>query len=209
MGTIISQYGIEKYIDKFFFRPGFFLEIGSWHGELISQSAYLERERGWHGLCVDPFPSGFENRTCQVCSKAISKDGEPRSFIKVTTDKRDGGDVSYFSGFKDSLNAHANLIKEHCNYIEVQVETITFEQLYKQFHSPAYIEFLSVDVEGAELEIFESIDFGKSSYGLIVYEHNGNIIIKKAIGKILEMNGYKLNEELPIDEIWINKNLVI
>lgn len=202
-----SQHGIESYIEKFFPEPGFFLEIGCWHGQIISQTAYLERERGWEGLCSDPFPMGFENRTCKLCEKAISKDGAARTFIKVTIDRRDGGDVSYFSGFKDSVKAHLPLIKEFCDYSEVELETITMEQLYLEYDLPDYIEFLSLDTEGAELEIFQSIDFDKYSFGLIVFEHNGSGQVKKDVRELLESHGYKLFKELVVDDIFLNQKL--
>src|ERR671925_1346918 len=94
---------IEKHLDDLFPHPGTFLEIGCWDGELMSQTAYLERERGWTGLCVDPFPIHFEQRSCMVCAKAVSADGQPRTFLKVSIDRRYGGNVSYFSGFKESV----------------------------------------------------------------------------------------------------------
>lgn len=205
---VTSQHNIESYIEKFFPKPGTFLELGCWNGEIISQSAYLEREKGWKGLCTDPFPMGFENRTCQLCEKAISKDGKPRTFIKVTIDRRDGGDVSYFSGFKNAVKVHLPLIEAHCNYKEIELETITIEQLYKQYNLPNYIEFLSVDTEGSELEIFNSIDFDKWSYGLIVFEHNGDEAVKKDVGEILEDNGYRLYESLAVDDIYLNEKML-
>lgn len=202
-----SQHNIEYFIDKFFFRPGFFLELGCWHGEHISQTSYLEKVKKWNGLCVDPFPSGFEDRTCRVCPKAISKDGGKRDFIKVSIDRRYGGDVSYFSGFKDTLKTHLPLIQNHCDYEEVEVETITIDELYKKYKLPLYIEFLSVDTEGSEQEIFESIDFKLYEYGLIIFEHNGVEEVKKAIAKILVWNGYWLYKSLSEDDIYIHGNL--
>lgn len=126
---------IEQRVESLFPSPGFFLEIGAWSGEHISQTAYVERARGWSGLCVDPFPRDFEQRTAWVCAKAISGDGLPREFLKVTTDRRYGGDVSYFSGFKDSVMRGINwpIIQEHCDYEEIQVETITIDQLYEKY----------------------------------------------------------------------------
>lgn len=203
-----SQHNIESYIDKFFFRPGFFLEIGCWHGEHISQTSYLEKVRGWNGLAVDPFPVGFEDRNCMLCQKAISKDGNKRQFIKVSIDRRYGGDVSYFSGFKDTLKTHLSLIKNHCDYEEIEVETITVKELYLRYNLPRYIEFLSVDTEGSEVEIFKSIDFKKNSFGLIVFEHNGVAKVKKDIAKILVWKGYLLYESLSEDDIYINKKLI-
>jgi FkbM family methyltransferase len=203
-----SQHNIEQYIDKFFPEKGFFLEIGCWDGEHISQTAFLEREKGWQGICVDPFPRNFQNRSCCVCDRAISKDGQDREFIKVTIDRRYGGDVSYFSGFKDNIKAHWDLISEHCDYTTEVVKTITIDQLYESFNLPQYIEFLSVDTEGSELEIFRSIDFKKYEFGLIVFEHNRDQEAIKLIGNLLSENGYILYKALDIDDIYINKKLL-
>lgn len=198
-----SQHEIEKYIARYF-KKGTFLEIGCWDGELISQTSVLEQD-GWSGLCVDPFPRNFENRKCKLCDKAISKDGKPREFIKVTTDRRYGGDVSYFSGFKNKVKTHLPLIKEHCEYSEETIETITIDELYYTYDLPEFIEFLSVDTEGSELEIFETIDFNKYSFGLIVFEHNEDVKTKYGVGRILKANGYKLIQELRCDDIYINQ----
>lgn len=196
---------IEKHLDSLFPRPGTFLEIGCWDGELISQTAYLERARGWSGVCVDPFPRNFGNRNCIVCARAISRDGQPRAFLKVTTDRRYGGDVSYFSGFKESVLRGINwpLIQEHCDYEEIQVETITIGQLYELYALPEYIEFLSVDIEGGELEIFQSIDFNRYRFGLIAFEHNMDQDVQGAIGAILGRHGYQLLESWMLDDLYI------
>jgi len=211
-----SQHEIEKYLEKFFNKPGFFLEIGCWDGELISQTAWLERERGWIGVCVDPFARGFEGRGCTVVRKAIVSpspcpsdiplpQGERggREFVKVSVDRRDGGDVSYFSGFRDAIAVHWDLISQFCDYEIVEVETITLEELWREYELPAHVDFLSVDTEGSELEIFESIDFDKWHFGLIVYEHNGDQFAKERIGELLRRAGYVCVEELRVDDVWV------
>lgn len=200
-----SQWNIETYVDRFFPEPGFFMEIGAWNGEHLSQTAYLEREKGWSGIAVDPFPVGFEERNCMLCSKAVSKDGRDRDFLKVSIDRRYGGDVSYFSGFKDSLKCHLSLIENYCEYEEIQVDTITIKELYERYNLPKYIEFLSVDTEGSEIEIFQSIDLKKYSFGLIVFEHNRVEKVRRDMAKILK--GYTLYEALIVDDIYINNDL--
>jgi len=206
-----SQHNIEAYLNHFFREPGFFLEIGCWDGELISQTAWLERERGWEGVCVDPFLRNFRNRKCRVCGKAVSGSRFQvpglREFVKVSIDRRNGGDVSYFSGFRDTLSTHWDLISQHCDYEIVQVNTITMQELYAEFQLPAHIDFLSVDVEGGELEIFESIDFQKWSYGLIVFEHNEDDAVRRKVGNILKSNDYLLVGALRCDDIYISRQL--
>jgi len=194
---------LEVYLDNLFGnKPGFFLEIGCWDGEHISQSAYLEREKGWKGLCVDPFPRNFINRTAMLCNKAVSADGLPREFIKVTVDRRHGGDVSYFSGFKDSVKTHWDLIRQFCDYEITEVDTITIPKLYEQYHLPQYIDFLSIDTEGSELEIISGINFDILKFGVIMYEHNGDENVRKHIGHKLERVGYVNSGGTVIDDIY-------
>ncbi len=192
---------IESYVEQFFSK-GFFLEIGCWDGSLISQTLYLE-QKGWQGLCVDPFPRGFVDRKCMLCNQAISADGKPREFLWVTTDRRDGGDVSYFSGFKDSVRIHLPMIEEFCNYTVTMVDTITIPQLYKQYSLPQFIEFLSVDTEGSELEIFSSIDLDICKFGIISFEHNYDENVRRTIGGRLERCGYRLLQQLAVDDVYV------
>lgn len=200
-----SQHEIEKYVRHFFPKPGIALEIGCWHGELISQTADLEKD-GWQCICVDPFPSGFENRKTIPFRYALAQEAEERVFVKVSIDRRYGGDVSYFSGFKDSIQAHWPLISEHCDYEEIKIITKPVREFFK--YLPNYIHFLSVDTEGSEQEIFESIDFNKFSFGLIVFEHNESREAREAVSKVLEENGYVLYKHLRVDSIFVNKNLL-
>lgn len=189
MDNFTSQYGIEKIVLHYFQEPGFFLEIGAWDGFRLSQTAYLE-SIGWKGICVDPFPLNFENRKCLLCSNALTSDGRTEKFLKVSIDKTYGGDVSYFSGFLKYINIHKTLIEGFCDYGVIELETMTVEGLFDIYQPPTFIEFLSVDTEGNELEIFQSIDFGKYSFGVITYEHNGDTVKRAAIDELLVNHGY-------------------
>lgn len=186
---------IEQYVIPYFATPGNFLEIGCWKGNHISQSKQLE-DIGWKGICVDPFPSEFENRKAKLIDAAISKDGNPRLFIRVSIDRRHGGDVSYFSGFRDSINFHWPVISEHCNYEEMIIPTITFDYI----KAPERVSFLSVDVEGAELEVFRGIDFNKYTFDMIMFEHNGE---KNGVDELLQANGYNIHKSLELDNIYV------
>lgn len=206
--TLYSQsHEIENYLDQFFPQYGFFLEIGCWDAEMFSQTAYLERERKWDGLCVDPFPVNFNSRNCLLNISAVSKDGLPRTFVKVTVDRRDGGDVSYFSGFKDNLKTYWETIQEYCEYTEIRLDTITMQDLYELYSLPDYIEFLSLDTEGSELEILSSIDLNRYRYGMIAFEHNANEPMRRQIGDLLLKHDYRFFLNMGWDDIYVWRGL--
>ena len=198
-----SQRGIERCLDDVFSSPGYFLEIGAWDGELLSQTAWLEHERSWTGTCVEPFPANFESRTCNLIPVALSADGKPRKFVKVSSDRRDNGNVSYLSGFKENVehSIHGFLVGNHCDFEEVEIGTMAVAELFKRL--PRRIDFLSVDVEGAELEIFQNIPFSEHDFGLIAFEHGANQSIRNEIGGILSKNRYRLFESWEYDDIYV------
>ena len=207
---LVSQHGIEKTLVALFGTSGYFVEIGCWDGELISQTAVIER-MGWKGICIDPFPRNFDNRNCILVEKAISADGQSRQFMLVSIDRRYGGDVSYFSGFVDAIGKDANimkLIQRHCDYTTITVETTTLSAVLEENNAPKFIEFLSIDTEGSEMEILKSIDFVAYKFGVIDVEHNRNLEVKNTIIFFLISNGYELLIEGEISDVFINESLL-
>jgi hypothetical protein len=202
---------IEKIIPQFFRDPGFYIEIGCWDGMVISQTHFLEQS-GWKGICVDPFPSNFDKRNCVLVNKAI--DGlltGNKNFIKVTIDRRYGGDVSYLSGFRDSISsseANWSLIKEHCDYSSISVPTLSVKDFFNLNNIPNYVHFLSIDTEGSEPGIFSNIDYEKYEFGVITFEHNHNYENKNFIGDILRKNGYEMIREDDYDDVYANIKLL-
>ena len=58
------------------------------------------------------------------------------------------------------------------------------------------VNYLSIDVEGSEISVLNSIDFNKVHFDLISVEANYS---RKAIDKILKKSGYKFIEEVNTD----------
>ncbi len=64
-----SQDGQDEFLDRSVFKgrkSGFFVEIGAHDGVRFSNSAFLERERGWRGICVEPHPKIFPELVVEV-----------------------------------------------------------------------------------------------------------------------------------------------
>jgi FkbM family methyltransferase len=73
-----SQLGQDKFVDDFFNQQEnlVFLDIGAHDGITLSNTYFLEKERNWKGICVEPQPKEFlkltENRTCVCVNVAVS-----------------------------------------------------------------------------------------------------------------------------------------
>ena len=75
-------------------------------------------------------------------------------------------------------------------------------------NAPTFIEYLSVDVEGAEVEVLKGIDFQKYKFGMIHIEHNWQKY-RSQIREILERNGYLFIRENKCDDIYVLGSLRI
>src|SRR5437016_4849437 len=51
-------------------RDGYYVDVGSSDGVIHSNSNLFD-QMGWKGICIDPFPSGMEHRTCQMFRQPV------------------------------------------------------------------------------------------------------------------------------------------
>ena len=75
-------------------------------------------------------------------------------------------------------------------------------------HAPthSFFDIFSLDVEGDELEVLQSLDFEKVGFGMIVVENDGHDARKdKAVTTLLEAKGYRYLQRLGNNDIMVNK----
>lgn len=170
--------------------PLFFLDIGAYHGLWCSNSYLVENQLGWRGACVEPFPDGFEQRSCQLFVNAMSDtDGIVVNF-SGSGQERNIGDPKSSSTRKGGLLA----------------ETLSFPTLLKQSKAPSFIAFISLDVEGHEYTALSKFPWNEYKVGGWIVEGHSN-----QVKKLLEDNGYKqrpvqnrgADEYYVSDQYWI------
>src|SRR5262245_32280611 len=72
-----SKLGQDRWVAEAVFprlTNGYFLDVGSADGFVHSNTWALE-QRGWTGICVDPFPSNMAGRKCQMFRDAVDAEG--------------------------------------------------------------------------------------------------------------------------------------
>jgi hypothetical protein len=174
-------------------KPGFFLDLGAYDGIHCSNSALLEKKFGWNGICVEPFPKGFENRRCVVVSRALTaKDGEllqfhgadqSRSLNQVSKSKTLDGTISSItmSSLLECVNGTAPS-STSCHGVSSQLKV------------PPFINFASLDVEGNELWVLDKFPWDKTTVGAWVIENavdSGRTAEKqRVVRNILRSKGY-------------------
>ncbi|KYH44966.1 FkbM family methyltransferase [Branchiibius sp. NY16-3462-2] len=151
-------------------REGFFVEFGATDGKTNSNTWILENQFGWTGILAEPNPvwhsALHDNRNVAIDTRCVAaKSGETVRFI--ATDSTD----PELSGIADfSAGRHFDSARESGR--ELDIETISLDDLLAQYEAPAHIDYLSIDTEGSELEILANFDLGARSISLMSVEHN-------------------------------------
>lgn len=131
---------------------GFFVEAGALDGLFMSNTKILE-DLGWNGLLIEPSPKAYrkckENRGVMIENCALVSKFYPEQLII--------GDFFYDGtegkGAWSSVNNNSYL-----NTDRIVVNARTLADVFTQYRIKK-VDFLSLDVEGYELNVLKGIDF--------------------------------------------------
>lgn len=146
-------------------RGGFFVEAGACGGLQGSASYVLEREFGWKGICVEPLDKYYEilrnRRACSTDPRCLSgRTGDVVEFLAFPDDPPRSGILALNKNTFRPTATNASWAERSNASSETTVkETVTFSDLLEQHNAPSAINYLCLDVEGAELTILEPYDF--------------------------------------------------
>jgi len=179
-------------------KNGFFVEVGAASGVDLSNTFLLEKKYEWDGILSEPSQGWKEslevNRSCKKDFRCVYSE----SGIKVKFNQTKEEEYSTISTFSNS-DKHQS---KRRNFSQYEIETITLNDLLKEYSAPLEIDYLSIDTEGSEYEILKNFDFEKYSFKVITVEHN-NTVNETLINQLLEKNGYKRQlDELSQFESW-------
>ena len=162
-------------------RNGYYVDVGSWDGVAASNTKLLD-DMGWKGVCIDPFPRNMATRTCQVFRQPVfSVSGKKVSFRAAA--------ASYLSGITDTLgNGRTDPDVQKAPLVELV--TATLDETLEKAKAPNRIDFMSIDVEGAELEVLRGLSFDKYQVEAFTIEHNWEEPKREDIRQLLESKGY-------------------
>lgn len=140
---------------------GFFIEAGALNGLFQSNTKILE-DLGWGGLLVEPSKNAYEeclkNRTCFVENCALVSSDFKDEF--VYGDFNDDG----FEG----MGARSSI-----QPTGVQVKAKTLTNLLQE-RNITHVDFISLDVEGYEIEALKGLDFNAINVSYMLIEVNSD-----------------------------------
>ena len=196
-----SQFQQDKFIYENYFKNkqnGFFIDIGAYDGEIDSNSLFFEN-LGWNGICFEPNPIIFEKlkkiRKCECLPYAISDKNEVSQFFQIIEGPSTlSGLVNEFTEKSiERINEYNLEDNQNFNYIDIECKT--FNDIIDVYD----IDFLSLDTEGNELKILQSIDFNKYNIDIITVENND--YDDKFINFLIDKN-YNFIARLGCDELY-------
>jgi FkbM family methyltransferase len=183
---------------------GYYIEIGASDGINLSNTYLLEKCYNWKGICVEPIPDIYKllcnNRPNSLCCDMV---------VYEESDKNINFDISYhnnlLSGISEKLNIHKDLVINDRK--QIKIKTISFNDLLEKYNAPFFIDYLSLDTEGSELEILKSVNLKKYIFGFINVEHNFVEPTRTLIKELLITNGYDHIKENNFDDFYKHNSI--
>lgn len=188
-----AQQGEDLVLDRILFHilkidphiPHTYVDIGAYHP--INQSVtYLLYLRGWKGVAVD-----LSESTRQSFAKSRPRD----IFFNVAVGSDDQNVVEVYKKTNLAGDSHPHNTKYPDNASNYSVDHISQKSINSILKESRFqtVTFLNLDVEGAELEILEALDFDQYDPAVIAVEIHGNKVeecLTSDIAKLLRSKGY-------------------
>lgn len=203
MINFTSQFGEDIYIYNNYVNvpdsTGVFVELGAMNGYTYSNTKMFEDTLGFSGVLIEPTTQYNElivNRpNCKCVNLAVNYSNEKSIFIG---NGPCGGLDNYMTDeFKNRW--HPN------NKDGYFVNCSPFKDILHS-NNITYIDVLSIDVEGAEEVVLDTMDFNIPVYVIIIELDGHNTDKDNRCRDILIKNGFTFDKRININEFWINKN---
>lgn len=166
------------------FRPGFFVEIGANDGFTLSNTVYLEEQFGWNGLLVEANPQYLDSLNNRKSQSIIAAVVEQEGYYEFCSAGLYGGVAKFLDKTHEKMTQNAS---------SITVWGTTLERILEQNGAPKIINFISIDVEGAEVPIVEQM-CGLQNYRFVCgcIEHNARQADYEKMADVLAKSGYRV-----------------
>ena len=143
---------------------GFYIDVGAGH-PIADNVSFWFYERGWRGICAEPQPD-LARLYPHIRPRDIVFDG----LIGRTSGETDFHIVDRLHGFSTTIEKHAAGASQFgAGYRTIRMPIVTMAQLCERY-AVTEIDFLKIDVEGAEADVLMGNDWSRFRPKVIVAE---------------------------------------
>ena len=175
-------------------RDGYYVDVGSADG-IVHSNTYVFDRMGWKGICIDPFPTNMGSRTCQMFRQPVfSESGKKVSFRAAG---ENGGIIDTMNRYKENTS----------NAPLVEFVTATLDEILDKAKAPRHIDYMSIDVEGAELDALRGFSLDKYEVDAFTIEHNNEKEKRELMRQLLESKGYSRVRSWVVDDWYVRRDL--
>lgn len=195
-----SQYRQDEIVSKLLGgkREGYFIDLAANDPVRISNTYALETNFDWKGLCLEPNPiywAGLSYRKCDVVAAIVGNTTMEEVTFRFPRSKAPKGGIvgDAFDNKKDIWN------EGHPRF------TVSLLEVFKKFNVPKIIDYISLDVEGAEDMVIAFFPFSKYRFNVMTIERPSDFV-----ANILTQNGYVLLKSLKNmgETLWVHDSVL-
>jgi len=175
---------------------GFFIDLAANDAQEKSNTYALERFHGWRGLCIEPNPAYWYNltrfRTCATVGAVVGNQSMQEVYFRY-----EAGD---HGGIADSGFDNGKRWQRHSDL----AFTVPLRDVLERYDVPQTIDYLSLDVEGAESFVMLQFPLSRYRIKLITAER-----LRGEIRQYLKDHGYQFAQKLTRwgESLWVHDSV--
>ncbi|KAJ1635736.1 hypothetical protein T492DRAFT_835883 [Pavlovales sp. CCMP2436] len=156
---------------------GYFVDLASNDATYISNTFVLERTFGWDGICIEAnadFMWRLTQRRCALVAGVVGDLLDQNVSFALNTAAPGLSGIISAAGvnnmYKGSAAAPAVDAGASASVRRVAYRTVTLELVLHQLRAPPTIDYLSLDIEGAEMLALRNFPFQKHKFSTLTVE---------------------------------------
>jgi len=198
--SFVSQYKQDWFLYSSMFANmkqtrGLYVDLAANHWKTNSNSYFFDKCLSWNGICIEAEPmlkkNLVERRSCDVVSTCIWSEPKNMTFMS-----NHGGGMTGLKDFNKLNNAGT----------ELNMECTTLQKVFNE-RNINHIDYISLDIEGSELQAthsvlqaLQSIDFDQTQIDIFTIEMNN-----KKVNEFMNAKGYIHKMQLHEDAVFIHQ----
>lgn len=210
VSTAFSQAGQDAYIMAQFYDiltrndfPKTFVDVGCNHPTKFSNSFLFEQRLAFRTIAIDPIGRHADSWAALRANAAfvpVAVGAAAGTAILRTTSGVDGGDDMF-----STIIPEPEVVKETARHLphEVKVEVRRLQDVLDEqgIHD---VGIMSIDVEGAELEVLAGLDLKRTRINILLLENNSTRFGDETLRLLLRSNGMRFHTRFwGLDDLYV------